>query len=275
MPACSRMGGRISSWGWWEGRKRLARAMGCCWAEAAPQNLALTLPVSPPPPPSPRRDAVPEPAPSLSVQALVSQHLPWASNPPAPQRPAGCQPPIDSSFVAYVAIAAPQARGEGAQAQHGGFWVRQGGTRRIRGEDREERRGEETNPSCSWAVRGGAWGGKVGAAQCPPRTRVGCFTFFPAKKSAQKSLPEPILLVHWTTASPHSPQLPLSPTGSGAASSEGWVAPRDPRELGLEAPAVCCSLGLAGGWVTGAGSAVSGIPQDGKLSLNRRGHLAL
>lgn len=178
--------------------------MACCWTGAVPQCLAVRLPVSPRLPPL---------TPSLSRGALVRQHLPQAINPLAPERPTGSPAGHPRHQLhARGRRRPPRQSGEGAQAQHGGFWGQQGGIRRNGGEASREQ--HETNPSHSLSVdvkvcTATVGGVEVGCPSVPPlKNQAGCFTFFLPNKSAQKSLPGSVLLDHLTYVSLHSPLMP-------------------------------------------------------------------
>lgn len=119
-------------------------------------------------------------------------------------------------------------------------------------------------------------GREGGLLSVPPRARAGCFTFFLPNKSAEKSLLEKVLLDLLASSLPQ-------PTASSLPHRKGYSILRGPgstsRPMGGQSGGLCHVLQSCSGWrterVTGAGSAVSVIPWDGKLSLNQRGHLAL
>lgn len=60
---------------------------------------------------------------------LMCQHLPQVLNPLAPEHPLGCRMliPHRQQLCAHSHHQSPRQRGEGAQAQHGGFWVQHWG----------------------------------------------------------------------------------------------------------------------------------------------------
>lgn len=132
----------------------------------------------------------------------------------------------------------------------------------------------QTHPAlglCAEACGEGRW-----VLSVPPRARAGCFTFFLPNKSAEKSLLETILLDLLASSLPQ-------PTASSLPHRKGHSILRGlgstSRPVGGQSGGLCHVLQSCSGWrterVTGAGSAVSVIPWDGKLSLNQRGHLAL
>lgn len=119
-------------------------------------------------------------------------------------------------------------------------------------------------------------GREGGSPQCPPNARAGCFTFFLPNNSSEKSLLEPAFL-HLFTSSLPQPTASSFPHGKGYSILRGLSSISGP--VGGQSGGLCQGLQPCSGWrterVTGAGSAVSVIPWDGKLSLNQRGHLAL
>lgn len=137
-------------------------------------------------------------------------------------------------------------------------------------------KGDSHKPSLLLGCMQRRVGREGGCPQCPPRVRAGCFTFLLPNKSAEKSLLEPVFLDLLAYSLPQ-PTASSFPHGKGYSILRGLGGTSRP--VGGQSGGLCHTLQSCSGWRTGrvtrAGSAVSDIPWDGKLSLNQRGHLAL